>query len=1286
MANEEFVYKPVSERNGNLVVLLPSSLPESSQVSLVDANGNVLETGSFAERGNGNRATYQFGKPGSQYGSNVSVQITDPSGSTSLMPIGQGGQRVTSQGLNPSSMSVSSGGGGGYTPQTMTSPGGGNTGVIPGFANWGGLQSPFVDFESALDFAQTTGQMNRDIFFQELTGDQAKQAALGLVGTDIEGIQKGISTLGPMAREQGQLDLQTNIARAGELDKFNIGRIPGFNAANIQAARQATEEAQRQQQEAVASTGLDFQGRIGDVLKQLEAQTKGQLPSDLDTALTTRLRNRGADITAASGVSGVSPAGRTAQDLLDVEARLNLSQQALQQLPSVLTQGQAVLQPPVVTAPTMFAQPTDVPLNVSNIEARMPIQSSISAGATQQNLGATAADIKTISAENVLATGISTQQFNEQAEYNRDLTVLNAEQGWMNAVDTAYANAYNADKMDELRAEEQAQFEAGLDQARLNQWISAGGTIAGAAIPEIASWLRGDSDTAPAQVSQRAPGTTTTTPQTTQQVTPQANTQGSTTFVDNLGAGNAWTAIENAAGSGIDWFAENVVDPAMNYFNSGATETKVGNFKIGRPQAQSMVDEVSKVYSPTDFNPSSGIRDMGAMRGRDPMTFIPEVAEKFNASTPSDAANSFGPAPKEYEGQKVISSTIQDGKKGYTLADGSFVEATKANAAQAAPSPIDTMSTALPSPAQDHTVLNSTTQAMSNWDNLGEGDKIRYSSDLGKQILTAKGLVSGEEQRLVSSSMDAVTTLINPAASDEDKAIALATASNQAATTQFTGSIQAPNTINGKPVIGSSNVDGKPGFMVQNNDGTTSTVSRQELEAGANIASGLSALSILNSNADKTNKVTALMSTGMDAAKANSVVNSYIAGNSLAALSVFNTAYNWEDMNPIQKGIATIQTSSAVMSAASNYASTGASTLASGVAQNLGLEGISNLIPTAGQFAAGASIVNGVVQAADTVSFLDDVSKSQAATQGPIQLGLSGGQIGAGVGGLVGGGMGTTIGLIGGLTGGAAVGAVAGHTGTGKNSGQLQRDEWRNGLRQAGIASKDHQVTLADGSKYDIGKDGGAKLVNKDGTERHTYEVDWSNPTTAESIPAAHLFAIATGLNPNDNDKFETFNNATSQALNAAQSNAATRYGVQDNIKSMLGNANIGPAQITSQVDLLYAQNKISDQEYGVYVDTINSMYGTKLQPSNKDKVRAQFVNAFSSQKKLTKPQKDILASLTQEDWLQNQEKRTNDRLAKSVESTRKNAVMGQDEFLKLASDAVAMKRLVKRRMARVRG
>lgn len=72
-----FLFKPVSESDGRLVVLLPPRLSGLiKSVSLLGPNGEVIETGRYTGNGNGGRDHYRFTRAGGQYPDGITVQAT----------------------------------------------------------------------------------------------------------------------------------------------------------------------------------------------------------------------------------------------------------------------------------------------------------------------------------------------------------------------------------------------------------------------------------------------------------------------------------------------------------------------------------------------------------------------------------------------------------------------------------------------------------------------------------------------------------------------------------------------------------------------------------------------------------------------------------------------------------------------------------------------------------------------------------------------------------------------------------------------------------------------------------------------------------------------------------------------------------------------------------------------------------------------------------------------------------------------------------------------------------
>lgn len=126
---------------------------------------------------------------------------------------------------------------------------------------------------------------------------------------------------------------------------------------------------------------------------------------------------------------------------------------------------------------------------------------------------------------------------------------------------------------------------------------------------------------------------------------------------------------------------------------------------------------------------------------------------------------------------------------------------------------------------------------------------------------------------------------------------------------------------------------------------------------------------------------------------------------------------------------------------------------------------------------------------------------------------------------------------------------------TGKSDAQLQRDDFRGILKETGVANKNYEVSLADGSKFNIGLDGKTRYTNVgeniDGkTTRQAWDVDFSNPlakfATDQIDPMIRsIYAEAPkGVKPEQ---------YTGMLVNAVTSNAKSQQDVQNNIQAMLG-------------------------------------------------------------------------------------------------------------------------------------
>lgn len=126
---------------------------------------------------------------------------------------------------------------------------------------------------------------------------------------------------------------------------------------------------------------------------------------------------------------------------------------------------------------------------------------------------------------------------------------------------------------------------------------------------------------------------------------------------------------------------------------------------------------------------------------------------------------------------------------------------------------------------------------------------------------------------------------------------------------------------------------------------------------------------------------------------------------------------------------------------------------------------------------------------------------------------------------------------------------------TGKSDAQLMRDDFRGILKETGVADKNYHVTLADGSKFNIGLDGKTRYKNVgeniDGkTSRQAWDVDFSNPLAKYATDQIDPMIRNIYSNAPKQIKPEQY---TGMLVNAVTSNAKSEQDVQNNIRAMLG-------------------------------------------------------------------------------------------------------------------------------------
>lgn len=169
----------------------------------------------------------------------------------------------------------------------------------------------------------------------------------------------------------------------------------------------------------------------------------------------------------------------------------------------------------------------------------------------------------------------------------------------------------------------------------------------------------------------------------------------------------------------------------------------------------------------------------------------------------------------------------------------------------------------------------------------------------------------------------------------------------------------------------------------------------------------------------------------------------------------------------------------------------------------------------------------------------------------------------------------------------------------GKNDDQKRRDRIREYLeKNTPIVEKidgSHHITLADGSKFNIGRDGKSSFKGMDGEDvKYGYEADWSNPLTGYAAGTLNpLISMLFG------DKSNAFEN---QLINASVSNASSPQEVLENIRHFYGSFGFGNKQEAyAKVDELVASEKIPAEHAGAYKNALNQVFDANFQATEAD-------------------------------------------------------------------------------------
>jgi hypothetical protein len=192
---------------------------------------------------------------------------------------------------------------------------------------------------------------------------------------------------------------------------------------------------------------------------------------------------------------------------------------------------------------------------------------------------------------------------------------------------------------------------------------------------------------------------------------------------------------------------------------------------------------------------------------------------------------------------------------------------------------------------------------------------------------------------------------------------------------------------------------------------------------------------------------------------------------------------------------------------------------------------LSTVAGVAGKASLWSSVLGGVTGLADIVMNWGKSTPSKGAASGAA-IGASIGSIFPGIGTAIGGAV------------GAVAGGLIGFIKTGKHKDQKVRDQVRKVLVSNGILDSNYTIGLADGSRFDIGIDGGPK---KELGGRRPFEVDTSNPLAKYAVSWMNP-VIA--LLSKGNEKIHT--DFVGYFANAALSNAKSIDDVKANVNAII--------------------------------------------------------------------------------------------------------------------------------------
>ena len=191
------------------------------------------------------------------------------------------------------------------------------------------------------------------------------------------------------------------------------------------------------------------------------------------------------------------------------------------------------------------------------------------------------------------------------------------------------------------------------------------------------------------------------------------------------------------------------------------------------------------------------------------------------------------------------------------------------------------------------------------------------------------------------------------------------------------------------------------------------------------------------------------------------------------------------------------------------------------------------------------------------------------------------------------------------LAGVMAVSVLGGLAKTGiTNKGQLQRNAVRDSLKGGNFVDDDYNITLADGTKFNIGVDGQegkhkfrdpSLVVDKGPTEGHSYDIDWTNDLDYMSgMGGQSLMRMLSGGIKDETDKigFQIGNGALSSVGFGKDMTPENFTKVTTNLRSVYAQAGIKSKSDAYQLsNQMYAEGRISETDMVTMQQSFNMIY-----------------------------------------------------------------------------------------------